>query len=726
MKVNFNGSSSIVTTYRQMIRNFSIYVKIYKFFFLKAALSFKFHVVEWKQEFILDIRKEIERLRQEIQKHDYAYYVLAQPQISDYEYDQKMKQLAELEARDPSLITPDSPTQRVSGQPTKEFATVRHRIPMLSLANTYSEEELWDFDERVRGLLDPDEKPAYVTELKIDGLAVSLLYEAGFFVRGATRGDGINGDDITVNLRTIRSIPLRLAGSGPFPASLEVRGEVYMSRAAFQRLNKTREESGEALFANPRNSAAGSLKMQDARLVAQRGLNIFCYRLEDQGEQTGKRTHFESLERLRQLGFPVNPHARKCGTMEEVIRYCQEWERQRDDLPYEIDGVVVKVDDVEQQLRLGHTAKIPRWAISFKFKARQMKTRIEKITWQVGRTGTLTPVAELTPVQIAGTVVSRATLHNPEEIERKDIREGDAVFIEKGGDIIPKVVSVIPEERDKKSRPYEIPGRCPACHTALKKNEEEAALRCPNEHCPAQIVRRIEHFVSRGAMDIEGLGAALVELFVNRKMITDAAGLYFLKSGQISNLEGLGEKSAGNLISAIEESKKQSLERLIFGLGIPFVGTTAARALAMHFKDLDHLMKAAKQELEELPGIGTKMAESIDSFFKNERNRKLVENLRDAGINFRFLGEAAEGLLNGKTFVLTGTLPSMSREEATNLILSRGGAVSSSVSKKTSYVLAGDKPGSKLDKAKKSGVPVIDEVQFLGLFKEKQEAEGDR
>jgi len=682
-------------------------------------------VMTGKQEFILDLKNEIERLREEIRKHDYAYYVLAQPQISDYEYDQKLKKLAGLEARDPSLITPDSPTQRVSGQPTKEFTTVRHRTPMLSLANTYSEEELWDFDERVRGLLDPGERMSYVAELKIDGLAVSLLYEEGLFVRGATRGDGVSGDDITVNLRTIRSIPLRLVGGGPLPASLEVRGEVYMSRAAFQRLNKAREENGEPLFANPRNSAAGSLKMQDARLVARRGLDLFCYRLEDQGEQTGKRTHFESLERLRQLGFPVNPHARKCETMKEVLRYCQEWERERDQLPYEIDGVVIKVNDVTQQERLGHTAKIPRWAISFKFKARQMKTRIEKITWQVGRTGTLTPVAELTPVRVAGTVVSRATLHNPEEIERRDIREGDAVFIEKGGDIIPKVVSVINGERDKNSRPYPIPDRCPVCHTTLKKNEEEAALRCPNQDCPAQVVRRIEHFVSRGAMDIEGLGAALVELFVNKKMISDAAGLYTLNSKAISGLEGLGQKSAGNLIRAIATSKKQSLERLIFGLGIPFVGATAARALAGHFRSLDHLIQAGQQELEELPGIGTKMAESITTYFKNERNRKLIENLRAAGLNFHFHGSSGESFLRGKTFVLTGTLPSMSREEATRRILSHGGEVSSAVSKKTSYVLAGDKPGSKLDKAKKSGVPVINEEQFLTLMNEKQEPDAE-
>jgi DNA ligase (NAD+) len=499
----------------------------------------------------MDAKSEIEKLRRELQDHDYAYYVLAQPKISDYEYDQKMKRLASLEEQHPQYITNDSPTQRVSGLPTREFATVRHRIPLLSLANTYSEQELLDFDERIRGLLEKDEPYTYVAELKIDGLAVSLLYENGQFIQGATRGDGVFGDDITNNLRTIKSIPLRLRHTAISEDLIEVRGEVYMPRASFEQLNRERQASGETTFANPRNSAAGSLKLQDARLVAGRRLDIFCYRLLNHSTPDARINHFEALHQLKMMGFPVNPHSRLCNSMAGVFDYCHEWEAKRDSLAYDIDGVVIKINDSLQQERLGNTAKSPRWSISFKFKARQVKSRIEKITWQVGRTGTVTPVAELQPVQVAGTVVSRATLHNPEEIERKDIREGDYVFIEKGGDIIPKVVQVITAERPANSRPYKIPRRCPVCQTPLKKNIDEAALKCPNYSCHAQVVRRIEHFVSRGAMDIEGLGMAIIELFVDKGLIRDYADLYALTQDQISQLEGLGEKSAHNIIESI-------------------------------------------------------------------------------------------------------------------------------------------------------------------------------
>jgi DNA ligase (NAD+) len=660
----------------------------------------------------LDTKNEIESLRKELQQHDYDYYVLAQPTISDIDYDIKLKRLDKLEQEQPQYITPDSPTQRVSGEPTKEFANVRHRVQMLSLANTYSEEELRDFDSRIRRLLEPDESYEYVTELKIDGLAVSLVFEDGIFTQGATRGDGTTGDVITQNLRTIKSIPLRLMTDELISSDLEIRGEVYMPHESFIRLNKKREDEGEPLFANPRNSAAGSLKMQDSRMVAERGLDIFCYQLIDHSNPDKSLFHFEALNQLKVLGLPVNTSARKCNSINEVLDYCHEWEKKRDTLPYEIDGVVIKINDPQQQNRLGSTAKSPRWAISFKFKARQVKTRIEKIIWQVGRTGAVTPVAELLPVQVAGTVVARATLHNPEEIERKDIREGDTILIEKGGDIIPKVVQVLESERDSSSKPYKIPEKCPVCRTKLWRSDEEAALRCPNYNCEAQIVRRIEHFSSRGAMDIEGLGTAVVEMLVNNGLIIDISDLYQLESSQLSELDGLGKISAENLISGLEKSKKQSLDRLIFALGIPFVGITAARILADHFQDLDLISVSGQSSLEQLPGIGEKMAKSIRSYFSNDTNRNILNKLRGAGIDFKSREEKAGVLLNGKTFVLTGTLPNLSREEASKKIIGQGGKVTSSVSKATDYVLAGDKAGSKLEKARKLGIAIIDENQF--------------
>jgi DNA ligase (NAD+) len=665
----------------------------------------------------VDIKREIETLRKELQQHDYDYYVLAQPTISDFEYDRKIKQLEKLEQENPQYITSDSPTQRVSGEPTKEFASVQHRVQMLSLANTYSEQELRDFDTRIKGMLDADESYEYVTELKIDGLAVSLVYENGIFVRGATRGDGSTGDDITQNLRTIRSIPLKLIEKKLPSADLEIRGEVYMPHESFIRLNKKREEGGEPLFANPRNSAAGSLKMQDSRVVASRGLNVFCYQLIDHAHPENDFSHYDALNQIKKLGLPVNPNTRKCQSIEDVLDYCHEWEKKRNTLSYEIDGVVIKLNDPNQQKRLGATAKSPRWAISFKFKAHQVKTKIEKITWQVGRTGAVTPVAELTPVHIAGTVVSRATLHNPEEIERKDIREGDSVLVEKGGDIIPKVIQVVASERESASEKYEIPDKCPVCHTKLTRSADEAALRCPNYNCEAQVVRRIEHFVSRGAMDIEGLGSAVVELLVNENLIHNIADLYRLKTEQLSKLEGLGDKSAQNLIAGLDKSKTQSLDRLIFALGIPFVGISAARILAEHFNDIDHLKSADQLSLEDLSGIGEKMAESIYTYFKNNTNLQILEKLRTAGVNFKMKEEKSGDLLSGKVFVLTGTLANLTRDEASDIIRSQGGKVTSSVSKATDYVLAGEKAGSKLKKANDLGVAIINEDEFTKMVK---------
>ncbi len=675
-----------------------------------------FYSISQIGELFVSIKDEIQALRRELQEHDYSYYVLAKPKISDYDYDIKLKKLADLETQNPNLITPDSPTQRVSGEPTKEFANVRHRVPMLSLANTYSEEDLREFDERIRGLLEPDEQYDYIAELKIDGLAISLLYENGLLTLGATRGDGITGDDVTNNLRTIRSIPLRILVSDNIGKEIEVRGEVFMPLESFNSINKQREQDGEQLFANPRNSAAGTLKMQDSRIVSERGLDIFCYQLLDHSNPDSTTMQVAALEKLRDLGLPVNPHAQKCKSIDEVLIYCRKWEKKRNSLPYEIDGVVIKINDPIQQGRLGHTSKSPRWAISFKFKATQVRTKILRITWQVGRTGTVTPVAELTPVQVAGTTVSRATLHNPEEIERKGIREGDFVYIEKGGDIIPKVVSVIEEARTKESQIYIIPEVCPVCHTKLVKNEEEAALRCPNYSCAAQIVRRIEHFVSRGAMDIEGLGTAVVELFVKEDMINDSADLYSLKKEQISALEGLGNKSADNLMQSLAESKSQSLEKFIFGFGIPLVGVTAARSLAKIFQDFDALVTADLEVLEEIDGIGKKMAESIFNFFKDGNNRMLVEKFRKANLNFKYNSQTAGTTFADMTFVLTGTLSGLTRADASKMILDRGGKVSSSVSKSTTYVLAGEKAGSKLNKAQKLGVKIIDEAEFRNLL----------
>jgi DNA ligase (NAD+) len=665
----------------------------------------------------LDDKRQIENLRKRIRQHDYLYYVLAQPEISDFEYDKLYKQLEELEARYPELITPDSPTQRVSEQPTKDFSSVRHLVPMLSLSNTYSEQELREFDKRVQGLLRIGEGYRYTAELKIDGLAVSLIYENGYLIRGVTRGDGTTGDDVTPNIRTIRSIPLKLYNIDIVSGLLEVRGEVFMSRQSFEKVNQMRAQNDEPLFANPRNSAAGSLKMQDARQVAARGLNMFCYQLINHSEPDLDVSHMDNLNHLKQFGFPVNPNTTKCKSMVEVLDYCQAWEKKRYELPYEIDGVVVKIDNQDQQRRLGSTAKSPRWAIAFKFKSSQVQTKIEKIVWQVGRTGTVTPVAELQAVRLAGTTVSRATLHNPDEIERKDIREGDQVLIEKGGDIIPKVVDVLIQEREKTSRAYKIPQHCPVCNTQLIRSEEESALRCPNYSCPAQINRRIEHFASRGAMDIEGLGTAVVEMLVKQGFINDFSDLYRLQTEQISKLERMGDKSAQNLIDGIKKSKNQPLNRLIFALGIPFVGTTAAQLLADKFGDVDRLKEADFDTLDAIDGIGTKMAGSIIAFFRSERNLDIIEKLRQADVNFTAQERIKESKFKGQTFVLTGTLSSMKREDVVQLIVQNGGKVASSVSKNTDYLVAGDKPGSKLIKAEKLGIPIINEVEFVAIIK---------
>ncbi len=663
-------------------------------------------------------KEEIEKLREEIREHDYRYYVLNEPTISDYEYDQLMQKLILLERQHPELVTPDSPTQRVSGEPTKEFPTVVHEVPMLSLGNTYTQDELYEFEKRLQNFL-PGEKFEYVTELKFDGIAVSLIYRDGLLVQGATRGDGERGDDITNNLKTIHSIPLRLFVKENLPANIEVRGEVFMTKDGFRKLNAQQEKLGERTFANPRNATAGTLKQQDPRIVAKRPLEFSAYYLLVPGgnESIGISTHFDSLHIMRDLGLPVSRHIALCKSMWEVIDFCNLWEEKREELPYEIDGVVLKVNSLRQQRLLGATAKSPRWAIAYKFKAKQATTVLERIHLQVGRTGTVTPVAVFKPVFLAGSTISRATLHNEDEIRRKDIREGDTVLIEKGGDVIPKVVQVILEKRPKDSKPFRMPDKCPVCGSPLVRVEGEAAVRCENVACPAQVHKRIEHFASRTAMDIEGLGEALVHQLIENKLVSDYGDIYFLKKEDLIALERMGEKSAQNLLDAIEESKKRPLDRVIFALGIRYVGTGAAVLLADQFGSIDKLMKTPLPYLEAIEGIGPKIAESIVQFFQNEKNLEVLEKLRKAGVRMEEKREKREGgIFAGKTFVLTGALTRFTREGATELIESEGGKVSSSVSRNTDFVLVGEKPGSKYRKALDLDVKIIDEDTFVAMI----------
>ena len=669
------------------------------------------------------VKKEIEELCRQINHHDYLYYVKAQPEISDYEYDMLMKRLEQLEQEYPDLIPADSPTRRVSGEPTKEFPVVRHRKPMQSLSNTYNEEEIRDFDRRVRGLLHPDEKYEYVCELKIDGVAMSLIYRDGRLVQAATRGDGEQGDEVTNNVKTIRSIPLRLETDNPRLLNIEVRGEIYYNRHDLDSLNEERLTNGEQPFANPRNAAAGSLKLQDSRIVARRPLKMFCYWIDSLEGAPPFETHFEGMQALEALHLPVNPHFRLCENVDEVIAYWNEWYQKRDTLPYDIDGVVAKINRLEQQERLGSTAKSPRWAIAFKFKAEQAETRLQDIVWQVGRTGVVTPVAVLEPVQLAGTTVSRATLHNVDELERLDVRINDLVILEKGGDIIPKIIRVVKEKRPPGLPEYTPPTECPVCHTKLVRQPGEVALRCENVACPEQVARRIEHFASRRAMDIEGLGEKVVDLLLKEKLITDYGDLYSLKKEEIAALERMGEKSAENLVAAIEKSKNQPLERVIFSLGIPFVGEGAARLLAERFQSLDKMMQADEEELAGIEGVGEKTARSIIDFFCNPVNRVVIEKLRSAGVRFSAETTAprtTDQRFAGKSFVLTGALSRYTREEAGDLIRQRGGKVSSSVSRKTDYVVVGADPGSKYRKAQELGVRTLDEEEFYRMLEGKE------
>lgn len=651
----------------------------------------------------VDLAKRAAELRATLNYHNYRYYVLDDPEISDAEYDRLLRELEDIEKEHPELITPDSPTQRVGATPVGGFASVTHPIPMYSLANAFSDSDLREFDQRVRTAAGHS-KVEYILELKIDGLAVSLQYVNGLLTTGATRGDGTVGEDITSNLRTLPGVPLRLQE----PYTLTVRGEAYMSKAAFARLNAEREEAGQPLFANPRNAAAGSLRQLDPKITASRGLDIFFYSLAAIAERPMPTTQEETLQLLRQVGFPVNQQRVVLSDIEEVIDYCHAWHQKRHALPYDIDGIVIKVNDLELQEQLGYTAKSPRWAVAYKFPAEQVQTRLLDIVISVGRTGTLNPNAVLEPVTIAGSVVSRASLHNADLIAAKDIRIGDTVIVQKAGDIIPEVVGPVPALRTGEEKVFVMPTTCPECGTPVVREPQEVAWRCPNGSCPAVLREGLIHFASRDAMDIEGLGPAMVSALLEADLVRDVADLYALQVEQLTALERVGQKTAENLLTAIAKSKENSLERLIFALGIRHVGAKGAQSLAAHFGSLDRLMEASAEELQQIPDVGSKMAASIINYFAADANRRVIAKLKSAGVNQRYLGtQAQEGVLSGKTFVITGTLPGVTREQATQLIEQHGGQVASSVSKKTDYLLAGEKAGSKLTKARELGVPVL-------------------
>jgi DNA ligase (NAD+) len=664
------------------------------------------------------LTKRAEELRREINYHDYRYYVLDDPVISDGEYDTLMKELEELERRYPELQTPDSPTQRVGGGPTQSFPAVRHSVPMLSLDNTYSEDELRDFDRRVRKALG-DSPLKYVVEPKVDGVAVSLRYEGGVLAIGSTRGNGLLGDDVTANLRTVRSVPLHLMEGDEKLADIEVRGEVYISREDFARLNAERQESGEPPFANPRNAAAGSLKQLDPRVVAKRHLDIFIHSVAEPPTDDF-RSHYKTLQRLSEAGFRTNPHNRRLGNIDEVIQFCGQWEPKRDSLEYEVDGIVVKVDSFELQRALGQTTSVPRWAIAYKYPARQATTLVDEIRWSVGRTGVVTPIAILEPVSLSGSTIARATLHNVDEVRRLDVRVGDTVLVEKGGEVIPKVVKAIKEKRPEGTSPSVPPSECPACGSELVKYEGEVALRCENVSCPMQVRRRIEYFAARNAMDIKGLGTVLVDHLVSENLVKDYGDLYSLKTEHLEKLERMGVKSAANVIGSIEESRGRPFERVLFALGIRQVGLHAANLLASSFPTMNELVRADAKDLSDIAGIGPVIAESVTRFFRDAANLRVVHKLRRAGVTMSADKKYAKaGPLEGRTFVLTGTLSGYTRDQARDLIVSLGGRVSSSVSKRTDYCLAGENPGSKMRDARRLGVEIMSEKEFERLTKRK-------
>ncbi len=664
-----------------------------------------------------DVRKQIERLRAEIRRHDYLYYVLNQPEISDREYDRLFQELRELEREHPELVTADSPTQRVAGQPVASFKSVRHAIPMLSIDNTYNAEELKAFDDRVRKGLGSSDYD-YVVELKIDGLAISLRYEGGKLATAATRGDGEVGDDVTANVRTIKAVPLTLLDAGRIPEVLEVRGEVYMPTKSFVGLNKLRQEAGEPAFANPRNAAAGSLKLLDAKITAKRNLSFFAYATGEMSEPLATQ-HYEVLNKFRKMGLPVNPHIRKAKDIDEVLDICLGWDEKRASLEYQIDGMVVKVNRLDQRDSLGATGRAPRWCISYKFAAERAQTKVESIDVQVGKSGILTPVANLTPVLLAGTTVKRATLHNFDELKRLDVRQGDTVTIEKAGEIIPQVIEVNKELRPRHTKEFEPPKECPNCGSAVKKDEAGVYIRCTNPNCRGQLRERLKYFAGRNQMDIENVGIALIEQLIDAGLVKDFADLYKLEFGQVVQLERMAAKSAAKVLDAIEKSKHQPLWRLVAALGIRHIGGQSAQILADHFGSLEALMEAGKEELEEIEQIGPTMAESVYQYFREPRNRKVIEEMLAAGVEPVHEAAQRSDALGGKTIVVTGTLEHFSRQEIEQAIKQAGGKATSSVSKNTDFVLAGENPGSKIDKARKLGVKVIGEDEFLKILGKK-------
>ncbi|MHB1001793.1 MAG: NAD-dependent DNA ligase LigA [Armatimonadota bacterium] len=669
----------------------------------------------------------IEEIRQQINSHNYRYYVLDSPVVSDAQYDKLMQELTALEEEHPELVTPDSPTQRVGAEPAAAFQSYTHRQPMLSLSNAFSTDELNAFDQRVKKMLGSDagEKIEYVAELKIDGLAVSLTYANGRFSKGATRGDGFSGEDITTNLRTVRAIPLVLLESPITPADLfdrhdipslvEIRGEVYMLHEEFQRINREREESGEQTFANPRNAAAGSLRQLDPSITAKRNLDIFIYGM-GYVENGGFETHYEMLQTFRSWGFKVNPNIRLCHNIDEVNAFIAEWGEKRESLGYDIDGVVVKVNSLDQQNRLGFVARSPRWATAYKFPATQETTVVRDIIVQVGRTGALTPVAIMEPVEVGGVTVSRATLHNEDEIRRKDVRVGDTVVIQRAGDVIPEVVQVITDKRTGDEVPFEMPNECPVCGGDVEKPEGEAVTRCINLACPAQIKERIIHFASRNAMNIEGVGPAQVDQLTDRGLIHDPADLYYLKLEDLLTLDRMGEKLASNILAAIERSKSAPLPKLIYGLGIRHAGEHVAQVLANHFGSIESIENASEEELSAVPEIGPVIARSIVAFFAESQNRAVLDKLQRAGLNPTIEKIAGDTPIAGKTFVFTGSLQSSTREEAEARVRALGAKASGSVSKNTDYVVAGESAGSKLRKAQELGVEVLSEDEYLAMI----------
>ena len=665
-----------------------------------------------------DDATRIAELRAQIEHHNYRYYVLDSPEITDAEYDRLLRELTDLEARHPELVTPDSPTQRVGAAPAEAFGTITHRLPLLSLGNAFTPEELTAFDQRIKRMLGlpAEEAIEYVGELKFDGLAVNLIYEHGTFTAGATRGDGTTGEDITQNLKTIRSIPLRLRVEDPAPL-MEVRGEVYLSFTEFERINREREEQGEPTFANPRNAAAGSVRQLDSSITARRKLNFFGYAL---GHVEGRRfeTHWGLLDFLRQCGFRVNENSHLCRGIGEVIAFCQQWEQGRSKLTYAIDGVVAKVNSLAWQAQLGQVSRSPRWAIAFKYAPEQAVTVVREIGVGIGRTGAVTPVAVMDPVEVSGSTVRHATLHNEDQIKRLDVRVGDTVIIQKAGEVIPEVVSVVKKKRTGKERTWRMPRTCPVCSAEIVRPEGEAVARCTGIACSAQLLGHLMHWGGRGTLDIEGLGPAVVDQLIERKLVRDPADLYSLDLETLAGLERMAQKSASNLLAAIEQSKHPTLARLIYAMGIRHVGDHVAEVLANHFRTLERLASASEEELSRVPEVGPVIAASVAAFFRQEQTRQLLEKLSKAEVKPQPVERTvvATGLA-GKTFVFTGAL-SIAREEAEAIVKRLGGKATSSVSKKTSYVVVGDDPGSKADKAKQLGVTILDEQEFHRLVKQ--------